>query len=150
MTASTSAEDIELTSSGDMATTFRPLFSREKALPTVASLRSTPLMFIFLQSSAHVSLSRELEKSPAIIPSSILGNAYLRASRDMREAIPIDATSELPNTSLITRCGCHSYMLRKSVHTTRLLPRNDQKKTEEDSIGYRRRDLREGFPTFDR
>jgi len=68
----------------------------------------------------------------------------------MSEAIPIDATSELPSTSSVTRCGCHSYMLRKSVHTTRLVPRNDQKKTEEDSIGYRRLDLRDGFPTLDR
>src|SRR5205823_15004580 len=150
MTASTSAGDIELTSSGDTATTFRPLLSKEKALPTVASLRSTPVMFIFLQSSEHVSLSLEPAKSSAIIPSRILGNAYLRASRDIREAIPIDATSELPNTSLITRCGCHSYVLRKSVHTTRLVPRNDQKKTEEDKIGWRRLDLREGFPTLDR
>src|SRR5213594_96019 len=73
MTASTSAGDIELTSSEDMATTFRPLLSKEKALPTVASLRSTPVMFIFLQSSAHVSLSLEPAKSPAIIPSRTLG-----------------------------------------------------------------------------
>src|SRR6267143_3165908 len=102
MTASTSAEEIEPTSSGDTATTFRPLFSKEKALPTVASLRSTPLMFIFLQSSAHVSLSPEPENVPAIIPPSILGNAYLRARRDIREAIPMDATSELPSTRRIT------------------------------------------------
>src|SRR2546426_12525259 len=150
MTASTSAGDIELTSSGDTATTFRPLLSKEKALPTVASLRSTPVMLIFLQSSAHVSLSLEPAKSPAIISSRILGNAYLRATRDIRETIPKDASSELPNTSSITRCGCHSYMLRKSVQTTRLVPRNDQKKTEEDSIEYRRLDLREGLPTLDR
>src|SRR5207249_8588260 len=97
--------DIELTSSGDTATTFRPLLSKEKALPTVASLRSTPVMLIFLQRSAHVSLSLEPAKSPAIIPSRILGNAYLRATRDIRETIPKDASSELPNTSLITRCG---------------------------------------------
>jgi len=41
-------------------------------------------------------------------------------------------------------------MLRKSVQTTRLVPRNDQKKTEEDSIEYRRLDLREGFLALDR
>src|SRR5947208_14632235 len=135
MTASSSPGDMELTSSDDTATTFRPLSSKDKALPTVASLRSTPVMLIFLQRSAHVSLSLEPAKSPAIIPSRILGNAYLRATRDIRETIPKDASSELPNTSLITRCGCHSYILRKSVHTTRLVPRNDQEKTEEDKIG---------------
>src|SRR6266571_400219 len=135
MTASTSGDDIELTSSGDTATTFQPPLSKENAFPTVASLKSTPLIFILLHSSAHVSLILEPENVPAIIPSSILGNAYLRATRDMREAIPRDASSELPNTSSITRCGCHSYILRKSVHTTRLVPRNDQKKTEEDKIG---------------
>lgn len=150
MTASTSAGDIELTSSGDTATTLQPPLSKENAFPTVASLRSTPLIPILLHSSAHVSLNLEPENVPAIIPPSILGNAYLRARRDMSEAIPIDATSELPSTSSVTRCGCHSYMLRKSVHTTRLVPRNDQKKTEEDSIGYRRLDLRDGFPTLDR
>jgi hypothetical protein len=53
----------------------------------------------------------------------------------MREAIPMDATNELPSTRRITGCGCHSYMFRKRVHTTRLVPRNDQKKTEEDNIG---------------
>src|SRR5438093_1516842 len=135
MTASTSADDIELTSSGDTATTFRPLLSKEKAFPTVASLNSTLLMFIFLQSSAHVSLSLEPEKVPAIMLSIILGNAYLRATRDIRDAIPTDASSELPNTRAVTRCGCHSYILRKSVQTTRLVPRKDQKKTEEDKIG---------------
>ena len=36
------------------------------------------------------------------------------------------------------------------MQTTRLVPRNDQKKTEEDSIEYRRLDLREGLPTLDR
>src|SRR2546425_259414 len=135
MTASTSAWDIDETSSGDTATTFRPLLSKEKAFPTVASLRSTPRMLIFRQRSANVSLSIEPEYVPAIMPSIILGNAYLRAIRDSRDVIPIDASSELPITSSITRCGCHSYMLRKRVHTTKLVPRNDQKKTEEDKIG---------------
>jgi hypothetical protein len=77
----------------------------------------------------------EPEVVPAIIPSIIRGNAYLRAISDNRDAIPIDASSELPSTSSITRCGCHSYMLRKRVHTTKLVPRKDQKKTEEDKIG---------------
>jgi hypothetical protein len=135
MTASTSAEDIELTRSGDTATIFRPLLSKEKAFPTVASLSSTSWMFIFLQSSENVSLGLEPENVPEIMPSSILGNANLRAIRDIRDAIPIDASSELPRTSCTTRCGCHSYMLRKSVHTTKLVPRNDQKKTDEDKIG---------------
>src|SRR5712692_2601764 len=149
MTASTSSDDIELTSSGDTATTFRPPLSKENALPTFASLRSTSLLPILSHSSANVSFSLEPGNVPAIMPPSILGNAYLRARRDMREAIPMDATSELPSTSSITRCGCHSYTLRKSVHTTRLVPRNDQKKTEEDTIAYRRLDLRDGFPTLD-
>src|SRR6266581_2592946 len=135
MTASTSAWDIDETSSGDTATTFNPLLSKEKAFPTVASLRSIPRMFIFPQRSVNVSLSIEPEDVPAIMPSIIRGNAYLRAIRDSRDAIPIDASSELPSTSSITRCGCHSYMLRKRVHTTKLVPRNDQKKTEEDKIG---------------
>src|SRR5436309_15721313 len=93
MTGSTSAGDIELTSSGDTATTFRPLLSKEKALPTVASLRSTPVMLIFLQRSAHVSLSLEPAKSPAIIPSRILGTRIFeqlgtleRRFRKMQEA----------------------------------------------------------------
>src|SRR5713226_9239670 len=103
MTASTSPEDIELTSSGDTATILRPLLSKEKAFPTVASLNSTPLMFIFLHSSENVALGLELEYVPAIIPSSIQGNATLRAMRDIREAIPIDASSELPRTSCTTR-----------------------------------------------
>jgi hypothetical protein len=92
-------------------------------------------MFIFLQSSENVSLGLKPDKVPAVMPSSILGNANLRAIRDMRDAVPMDASSELPRTSCTTRCGCHSYMLRKSVHTTKLVPRNDQKKTEEDKIG---------------
>jgi hypothetical protein len=92
-------------------------------------------MFIFLQSSENVSLGLEPENVPEIMPSSILGNANLRAMRDIRDAIPIDASSELPRTSCTTRCGCHSYILRKSVHTTKLVPRNDQKKTDEDKIG---------------
>src|SRR6267143_387641 len=135
MTASISPEDIELTSSGETATIFRPLLSNEKAFPTVASLRSTPCMSIFLHSSENVSLGLEPEYVPAVITSSILGNAYLRAMRDIREAIPIDASSELPRTSCTTRCGCHSYILRKSVQTTKLVPRNDQKKTDEEEIG---------------
>src|SRR5712692_10659266 len=146
MTASTSPEDIELTNSGDTATILRPLLCEEKAFPTVASLSSTPWLFIFLQSSENVVLGPELEYVPAVIPSSIRGNATLRAMRNIREAIPIDASSELPRTSCTTRCGCHSYMLRKRVHTTRLVPRNDQKKTEEDKIGQSKLDLREGFP----
>src|SRR2546427_726557 len=128
----------------------RPNELSAKLMPAQAAFGCTPLIPIFLHSSAHVSLSLEPENVPAIIPLSILENAYLRARRDMREATPIDATSELPSTSSITRCGCHSYMLRKRVHTTRLVPRNDQKKTEEDNIGYSRLDLREGFPTLDR
>src|SRR6266849_8087387 len=135
MTASTSAEDIDVTISGETATTFRPLLFREKAFPTVASLRSTPSMFIFLQSSAHVSRTVEPENDPAIMPSSILGNANFRATRERREEIPSDASSELPRTSSTVRCLCHSYESRKRVHTTRLVPRKEQKKTEEDRIG---------------
>ena len=150
MTASTSADDIDVTSSGDTATTFNPLPSKEKAFPTVAPLSSTPCMFMFVQSPANVSLNLETEYDPAIMPSSILGNAYLRATRDNKDEIPIDASNELPSTSSITRCGCHSYILRKRVHTTKLVPRNDQKKIEEDKIGYSSLDLRKGFPVFDR
>src|SRR5947209_4992620 len=98
MTASTSTEDIDATISGETATTFRPLFFREKAFPTVASLRSTPSMFIFLQSSAQVSPVVEPENDPAIMPPSILGNANFRATMDRRDAIPRDASSELPST----------------------------------------------------
>jgi len=75
------------------------------------------------------------ENDPAIIPSSILGKANFRATRDRREAIPRDASSELPKTSSTVRCLCHSYESRKKVHTTRLVPRKDQKKTEEDRMG---------------
>src|SRR6266702_2761975 len=135
MTASTSTGDIDETSSGDTATTFSPLLSKEKAFPTVASLRSTPRMFIFPQRSENVSLSIEPEYVPAIMPSIIRGNAYLRAIRDSRDAIPIDASSELPSTSSITRCGCHSYMLRKRVHTTKLVQettKRKQKRTKSD------------------
>src|SRR6267378_4292686 len=135
MTASTSAEDIDVTISGETATTLSPLLFREKAFPTVASLRSTPWMFIFLQSSAHVSLVVEPENDPAIMPSSILGNANFRATRDRREAIPRDASREVPSTSSTVRCLCHSYESRKRVQTTRLVPRKDQKKTEEDRMG---------------
>src|SRR5256712_5543515 len=135
MTASTSAEDIDATISGETATTFSPLLLREKAFPTVASLRSTPSIFIFLQRIAHVSLVAEPENDPATMPSSILGNANFRATRDRREAIPRDASSELPSTSSVVRSGCHSYELRKSVQTTRLVPRKDQKKTEEAKMG---------------
>src|SRR6266567_6939368 len=134
MTASTSTEDIDATISGEPATTFRPLFFREKAFPTVASLRSTPSMFIFLQRITHVSLKAEPENDPAIMPSSILGNANFLATMDRRDAIPRDASSELPSTSSIVRCLCHSYESRKRVQTTRLVPRKDQKKTEEDRI----------------
>src|SRR5207245_3306265 len=141
MTASTSAWGIDETSSGDTATTFSPLLSKENAFPTVASLRSTPRMFIFPQRSANVSLIIEPEDVPAIMPSIILGNAYLRAISDNKDAIPIDASSELPSTSSITRCGCHSYMLRKRVHTTKLVQRNDKKKTEEDKHGSNSLDL---------
>src|SRR6266571_5135766 len=98
MTASTSTGDIDETSSGDTATTFSPLLSKEKAFPTVASLRSTPRMFIFPQRSANVSLSIEPEYVPAIMPSIIRGNAYLRAIRDSRDAIPIDARNEQKKT----------------------------------------------------
>src|SRR6267378_4360874 len=150
MTASTSAEDINATISGETATTFRPLLLKEKAFPTVASLRSTPLMFIFLQSSAQVPIMVEPENDPAIMPSSILGNANFLATMDRRDAIPRDASSELPNTSSTVRCLCHSYESRKRVQTTRLVPKKDQNKTEEDRIGYRIMDLRRGFPLLDR
>src|SRR6267378_153645 len=150
MIASTSAEDIDATISGETATTFLPLLSNEKAFPTVASLRSTPSIFIFLQSSAQDPLMVEPENDPAIIPSSILGNANFLAIIDRRDASPRDASSELPNTSSTVRCLCHSYESRKRVHTTRLVPRKDQKKTEEDRIGYSIMDLRRGFPLLDR
>src|SRR5437879_12028285 len=132
MTASTSTGDIDETSSGDTATTFSPLLSKENAFPTVASLRSTPRMFIFPQRSANVSLIIEPEDVPAIMPSIILGNAYLRAISDNKDAIPIDASSELPSTSSITRCGCHSLMLRIRVHTTKLTRQDDQKQPDAD------------------
>ena len=77
----------------------------------------------------------EPENDPAIMPSNILGNANFRATRDRTDATPRDASSELPNTSSTVCWGCHQYISRKSVHTTRLVPRNDQKKIEEDMIG---------------
>src|SRR2546422_763029 len=115
--------------------TDRPRALVPYGLPPRQDLRSTPWMFIFLQRSEQVSLIVEPENDPAIIPSSILGNANFRATRDRREAIPRDASSELPSTSSVVRSGCHSYELRKSVQTTRLVPRKDQKKTEEAKMG---------------
>ena len=92
-------------------------------------------MFIFLLSIAHVLLKAEPENDPAVMPSSILGKANFLATIDRRDAIPRDASSELPNTSSTVCCLCHSYESRKRVQTTRLVPRKDQKKTEEDRIG---------------
>ena len=135
MTASSSVGDTEFASSGDTATIFRLLLSKENALPTVASLRSTPWMFIFLQSSEHASVRLGPDQVPAVISSSIPENAYLRAMSDRREAIPTDASSELPRTSCTSCSGCHQYSSKTSVHTTKLVPRNDHKKTDDDKTG---------------
>src|SRR5947199_3734360 len=92
---------------GETATTFFPALPTEKALPTLASIKSARTS-ILADNAEKIPSRREEARGPAVIPRNIRGTANLRARKAMKPEIASEEKIKPPKKIRNTKQGLQS------------------------------------------